>query len=249
MKRLEHKVALITGAAMGMGETEARLFAEHGASLIITDINKGELDKIAQELIDKGTKVLSLKHDVSSEQDWIRVATEAEKAFGKIDILVNNAGVLSSAGVEATSLNEWNKVISVNQTGTWLGMKYIVPLMRKAGGGSIVNISSIYGLIGSGTSAAYQASKGAVRILSKTAAMEYAPEHIRVNTIFPGAIDTPMVSTAITDEALKGLLSLVPLNRIGKPLEIAFGVLYFASDESSYTTGAELVIDGGWTIP
>lgn len=249
MKRLDNKIALITGAAMGMGEAEARLFAEHGASLVITDIMKDELDKVARDLMDKGTKVLALEHDVSSEQDWIRVAQEAEKAFGKIDVLVNNAGIVDSTGVEATTLEKWTKIIAVNQTGTWLGMKYIVPLMKKAGAGSIINISSIYGLIGSGTSAAYQASKGAVRILSKTAAMEYAPDNIRVNTIFPGAIDTPMVASAVNAEAMKGLLNLVPLHRIGKPLEIAYGVLYFASDESSYTTGAELVIDGGWTIP
>ncbi len=249
MKRLEDKIALITGAAMGMGEAEARLFAEHGASLVITDINKVELEKVARELIAKGTKVLALEHDVSSEQDWIRVAGEAQKTFGKIDILVNNAGIVDSAGVEATTLEKWHKIIGVNQTGTWLGMKYIIPLLKKAGGGSIINISSVYGLIGGGNSAAYQASKGAVRILSKTAAMEYASANIRVNTIFPGAIDTPMVASAVDDEALKGLLSLVPLHRIGKPQEIAYGVLYFASDESSYTTGAELVIDGGWTIP
>lgn len=249
MKRLENKVALITGAAMGMGEAEARLFAEHGAALVITDINKDKLDEVAAELTAQGAKVLALKQDVALEQDWIEVAREADKAFGRIDILINNAGIVDSAGVEATTLEKWDIIIAVNQTGTWLGMKHIIPLMKKAGGGSIVNISSIYGLIGSGTSAAYQASKGAVRILSKTAAMEYAKDRIRVNTIFPGAIDTPMVASAVSEEALQGLLSLVPLGRIGTAKEIAYGALYLASDESSYTTGAELVIDGGWIIP
>lgn len=249
MQRLTNKVALITGAAMGMGEAEARLFAENGASLVLTDINKDALDKVAEELFKQGTKLIALKMDVSSEQDWILAAQEAEKAFGRIDVLVNNAGIVDVAGVEATTIEKWNKVISVNQTGTWLGMKHVIPLMKKAGGGSIINISSIYGLIGSGTSTAYQASKGAVRILSKTAAMEYAKDHIRINTIFPGAIDTPMVSAAMTEEALQGLLTLVPMHRIGKPIEIAYGALYFACEESSYTTGAELVIDGGWTIP
>jgi NAD(P)-dependent dehydrogenase (short-subunit alcohol dehydrogenase family) len=249
MNRLNNKVALITGAAMGMGEADARLFAQNGASLIITDINREKLDKLEAELTEQGIKVLALEHDVSSEQNWLRVVHEADKVFGKVDILVNNAGIVDIDGVEATTLEKWNKIIAVNQTGTWLGMKYIIPLMKSAGGGSIINISSIYGLIGSGTSAAYQASKGAVRILSKTAAMEYAKDNIRVNTIFPGAIETPMVAGALTDEALQGLLALVPLNRIGQAIEIAYAVLYFASDESTYTTGAELVIDGGWTIP
>ncbi|MCB5261397.1 MAG: glucose 1-dehydrogenase [Candidatus Cloacimonetes bacterium] len=249
MKRLENKVALITGAAKGMGKAEAQLFAQEGAKLIISDIDLENLTILEKELSAAGTQVIAIKHDVSSELDWAAVAKQAENAFGKVDILINNAGILGPDGIEATSLENWNKIIGVNQTGTWLGMKHIIPLMRKAGGGSIVNISSIYGLIGSGTSAAYQASKGAVRILSKTAAVEYAAEQIRVNTIFPGAIATPMVSEALTEEDLQGLLSAVPMKRIGKPIEVAYGALFLASIESSYITGAELVIDGGWTIP
>ena len=206
MKRLENKIALITGAAKGMGAEEAKLFAQEGASLIITDIDLEGLNKVEKELSRTGVKVISIKHDVSSESDWIMVAKEAKKAFGKVDILVNNAGILGSEGVEATTLGQWNTVIAVNQTGTWLGMKHIIPLMRKAGKGSIVNIASIYALIGSGNSAAYQASKGAVRILSKTAAVEYAAENIRVNTIFPGAIATPMVAKGRSEEDLQMLL-------------------------------------------
>ncbi|MDD3524563.1 MAG: SDR family NAD(P)-dependent oxidoreductase, partial [Candidatus Cloacimonetes bacterium] len=171
MKRLENKVALITGAANGMGEAEARLFAEHGASLVITDRDISKLNKLAEELTASGTKVLALEHDVSQEAEWIKVAESADKAFGKVDILINNAGIVSLEGVEATTIDLWDKIIAVNQTGTWLGMKHTIPLMRKAGKGSIVNIASVYALIGSGTSAAYQASKGAVRVLSKTAAM------------------------------------------------------------------------------
>lgn len=249
MKRLENKIALITGAAKGMGAEEAKLFAQEGASLIITDIDLEGLNKVEKELSRTGVKVISIKHDVSSESDWIMVAKEAKKAFGKVDILVNNAGILGSEGVEATTLGQWNTVIAVNQTGTWLGMKHIIPLMRKAGKGSIVNIASIYALIGSGNSAAYQASKGAVRILSKTAAVEYAAENIRVNTIFPGAIATPMVAEGLSEEDLQMLLTAVPMQRIGKPCEVAYGALFLASDESSYVTGAELVIDGGWTVP
>ncbi|HOD17870.1 MAG TPA: glucose 1-dehydrogenase [Candidatus Cloacimonadota bacterium] len=249
MNRLANKIALITGAAKGMGAEEARLFAAEGASLIITDVDQVNLEKVSAEISAKGTKVLALKHDVSSEEDWIRIAKEAEAAFGKVDILVNNAGILDSDGVEKTTVEKWNKVIAVNQTGPWLGMKHIVPLMRKAGGGSIVNISSVYALIGTGSSAAYQASKGAVRILSKTAAIEFVGQNIRVNAIMPGAIETPMVSGSIDETALKGLLSLVPMGRIGKPIEVAKVALFLASDDSSYMTGAEIVVDGGWSVP
>ena len=249
MKRLENKVALITGAANGMGEAEARLFAEHGASLVITDRDISKLNKLAEELTASGTKVLALEHDVSQEAEWIKAADSADKAFGKVDILINNAGIVSLEGVEATTIDLWDKIIAVNQTGTWLGMKHTIPLMRKAGKGSIVNIASVYALIGSGTSAAYQASKGAVRVLSKTAAMEYANQNIRVNSIYPGTILTPMVAAAVSDEALKGIVSKIPMGRAGSSLEVAWGALYLASDESSYVTGAELVIDGGWVVP
>lgn len=248
MKRLENKVALITGAAKGMGEADAILFAHEGASLILTDIDSENLDKVARKLIENGARVLAIRQDVSSEEDWELVARTAEKEFGRVDILINNAGIVMMEGVEATTMEIWEKVIAVNLTGTWLGMKHIVPLMRNAGGGSIVNIASIYGLIGSGTSAAYQSAKGAVRVLSKTTAMEFAPYNIRVNTIFPGAIATPMTA-AVDPEAMEAFMSLIPMGRMGTATEIANAVLFLASDESSYTTGAELVIDGGWIIP
>lgn len=257
MLRLKDKVALITGAAKGMGETDAVLFAEEGASLILTDVDKENLDKVAEKLKATGTQVLALAVDVASEEDWKKVANEADKMFGRVDILVNNAGILRMEGVEAATKEQWDKIIAVNQTGTWLGIKYIVPLIRKAGGGSIVNLSSVYGLIGTGTSVAYQASKGAIRVISKTAAMEFAKDNIRVNTIFPGMIETSMIETGIEtgqsgEEAntmTEQFLKLIPMGRMGDPKEIANAVLYFASEESSYTTGAELVIDGGWTIP
>lgn len=248
MKRLQNKVALITGAAMGMGAEEARLFAQEGASLVLTDINMDKLTELSAELKGLGTDVLALRQNVASEEDWQNVARETEQKFGKLDILVNNAGTLDQAGVEATTTEVWERVIGVNQTGTWLGMKYSAPLLRKAGGGSIVNISSIYALIGSGTSAAYQASKGAVRVLSKTAAMEFVGQNIRVNTIFPGAIATPMTA-GVDQDMMKAFLNLIPMRRMGTAREIANAVLFLASDESSYMTGAELVVDGGWTIP
>jgi len=252
MNRLENKIALITGAAKGMGEADARLFASEGAALILTDIDKENLDRVAKDLAESGTKVLALRQDVSSEEDWIMVAREAKQTFGRVDILVNNAGIVKMEGIEATSREVWDKIIAVNQTGTWLGMKHIVPLMREAGGGSIVNINSVYGLIGSGTSAAYHASKGGMRVLSKTAAMEFAPYKIRVNTIFPGGVDTGIDTGQPSEQKqaqVEAFLKLIPLGRMGRPLEIANAVLFLASDESSYTTGAELVIDGGWTVP
>lgn len=248
MKRLDSKIALITGAAMGMGAEEARLFAQEGASLVITDIKLEKLLELADELKESDVDLLVLRQNVASEEDWQMVAREAEKKFGKVDILVNNAGIVEQSGVEATSKEVWDRIIGVNQTGTWLGMKYIAPLLRKAGGGSIVNISSIYALIGSGTSAAYQASKGAVRILSKTAAMEFVVQNIRVNTIFPGAIATPM-TTGVDQDLMKAIVNLIPMRRMGTAREIANAALFLASDESSYMTGAELVVDGGWTIP
>ncbi|MDD4224213.1 MAG: glucose 1-dehydrogenase [Candidatus Cloacimonetes bacterium] len=251
MNRLKDKIALITGAAKGMGAADAKLFAAEGASLILTDIDTDNLDKLAKELTDAGTKVLALRQDVSSEEDWKTLAKEVDKAFGRVDILVNNAGIVSLAGIEATDMKIWNRITGVNQTSVWLGMKYIVPLLRKAGGGSIVNIASIYGLIGSGTSAAYQAAKGAVRMLSKTAAVEFAPHKIRVNTIFPGAIATSIVPEDAGDQgaAAFDVTQLIPLRRIGESSEVAWAVLFLASDESSYITGAELVIDGGWIVP
>lgn len=249
MNRLKDKIAIITGAAKGMGESDAILFAQEGASLILTDVDTKNLNKLAERLSAQGTKVLALQHDVASEQGWKKVAAEAEKSFGKVDILVNNAGIFNIAGVEATDLELWNKIISVNLTGAWLGMKYTVPLMRKAGAGSIVNIASVYGIIGTGTSAAYQAAKGAIRTLSKTAAVEFAPHKIRVNNISPGVIETPLLAGIGGEEVKQQLINIIPQKRMGKPEEAAYGVLYFASDESSYVTGAELVIDGGWIVP
>ncbi len=249
MNRLKDKIAIITGAAKGMGESDAILFAQEGASLILTDVDTKNLNKLAERLSAQGTKVLALQHDVASEQGWKKVAAEAEKSFGKVDILVNNAGIFNIAGVEATDLELWNKIISVNLTGAWLGMKYTVPLMRKAGAGSIVNIASVYGIIGTGTSAAYQAAKGAIRTLSKTAAVEFAPHKIRVNNISPGVIETPLLAGIGGEEVKQQLINIIPQKRMGKPEEVAYGVLYFASDESSYVTGAELVIDGGWIVP
>lgn len=245
--RLEGKVALISGAARGQGAAEARLFAREGAKVVIGDVLDADLKGVADELAAAGLPVESLHLDVTSEEDWAAAVALAEKSFGGLHVLVNNAGVLSVGGIESTTREEWDRVIAINETGVWLGMKAAVPAIRRSGGGSIVNISSIYGLIGSGGSAAYQATKGAVRLLTKTAAVEYAPEGIRVNSVHPGIIETPMVTQGLPTEAASQLIAATPLGRMGKPEEVAAGVLFLASDESSFVTGSELVIDGGYT--
>lgn len=245
--RLSGTVALITGAARGQGAAEARLFAKNGARLVISDVQESALAKLGEELRGEGHDVIDIPLDVTAPEQWSTAVQEAETQFGRLDVVVNNAGLLSMAGVEDTELDAWNQIVAVNQTGTWLGMKAAVPALRRAGAGSIVNISSIFGLIGSGGAAAYQATKGAVRILTKTAAVQYAAESIRVNSVHPGVIATPMIDEELPQEALDGLLQGTPMKRAGNPEEVAACALFLASDESSYVTGAELVVDGGFT--
>ena len=247
--RLEGKVALISGGARGLGATEARLFVEQGANVVLGDILDEQALHLADDL-NRGAdsqRVLYAHLDVTKADDWEDAVSTAEREFGRLDVLVNNAGVLSMAGVEDETEEGWQRVVDVNQKGVWLGMKAAVGAMRRAGGGSIINTSSLYALIGSGAAAAYQASKGAVRILSKTAAVQYAPENIRVNSVYPGIATTPMVEQGIPEEGRQGIASLSLLKREAKPEEIAYGVLFLASDEASYVVGAELVIDGGYS--
>ena len=245
--RLTGKVALITGAARGMGAAEARLFVNEGAKVVLADVLDGEGRQIAEELNRaRAGHAIYLHLDVTKATDWDNAVTVAERTFGSLNILVNNAGILSLAGVEMTTEAEWQRVVDVNQKGVWLGMKAAAPALRRAGVGSIVNISSIYGLIGSGGSAAYHGTKGAVRILSKTAAAEFAPANIRVNSVHPGIITTPMVEP-LAGELRERVASAGCIKREGRPDEVAYGVLFLASDEASYVTGAELVIDGGYT--
>jgi NAD(P)-dependent dehydrogenase (short-subunit alcohol dehydrogenase family) len=230
-----------------MGAAEARLFAREGAKVVIGDVLDAELKGVAEELKKGGLAVEAVHLDVTSEKEWLAAVALAESRFGGLHVLVNNAGIVSAGGVESTTREEWDRVVAVNQTGVWLGMKTAIPAIRRSGGGSVVNISSIYGLIGSGGYAAYHGTKGAVRILTKTAALEYAKVGIRVNSIHPGIIETPMVTEALTEEARAQVLGATPLGRMGKPEEVAFGALYLACDESSFVTGSELVIDGGYT--
>ena len=244
--RLAGKVALISGAARGMGESEARLFAREGARVVLGDILEDQGRAAVENIAQQGGTATFVPLDVTHEQDWQRAVETAEQTYGRLDILVNNAGIVRMAPLDETSLEAWNEVIDVNQTGVFLGVKHAVPAMRRAGGGSIVNISSIAGLIGLPNIPAYQASKGAVRLLTKNAAVQYATDKIRVNSVHPGRIETPMTAP-LAPERREMLLRLTPLGRDGTAEEVAYGVLYLASDESSYVTGTELVIDGGYT--
>ena len=244
--RLTGKVALISGAARGQGEAEARMFVNEGAAVVLGDILVAEGEKVASNIRSSGGQATFVKLDVTQEGDWQHAVAQAVQTYGKLNILVNNAGIFPIEGVEATSMELWNRVIAINQTGVWLGMKAAVPAMRKAGGGSIVNISSIAGIMGSGMAAAYHGTKGAVRLLTKTAAIEYAKDGIRINSVHPGGVDTVMLDV-LNREGKQAATGAHPLGRLATAEDIAYGVLYLASDEASFVTGAELVIDGGYT--
>jgi cyclopentanol dehydrogenase len=201
---------------------------------------------VARDILQQGGFATYMHLDVTKETDWQHAVQTAEQTYGMLNVIVNNAGIVRMAPLDETSIEAWNEVIAVNQTGVFLGMKYAVPALRRAGGGSIINISSIAGLVGLPNIPAYQASKGAVRLLTKHAAIQYAQDKIRVNSIHPGRIETPMTAP-LNPERRAMVLRSTPLGREGKPEEVAYGVLYLASDESSFVTGTELVIDGGYT--
>lgn len=246
--RLDGKVALISGGARGMGAEEAKLFAREGAKVVIGDILEAEGKQTEAEVNEIGGDCLFVRLDVTNEADWKAAVGAAVARFGKLDILVNNAGIFRGAKVEDTSTEEWDQVMDINAKGVFLGTKVAIPEMRKAGGGSIVNISSVAGLVGNPFISAYNASKGAVRIFTKSTAVQYAKEGIRANSIHPGVIETPMTQDVVNEPDFKEFrLSANPISRLGQPADIAYGVLYLASDEASFVTGSELVIDGGWT--
>ncbi len=246
--RLEGKVALISGAAKGMGAVEARLFAAEGAKVAIGDILEDEGRKLEAEIAGSGGEALFVKLDVTSEEAWMKAVADVVARFGRLDILVNNAGIYRLARVEDTTEEGWDTVLDVNAKGVFLGTKTAIPAMRSSGGGSIINISSIAGLIGSPQSSAYNASKGAVRLLTKATAIQYASEGIRVNSVHPGPIATEMLDLVFPDQdMLESRMAQIPIGRMGTADDVANGVLFLASDDSSYMTGSELVIDGGFT--
>ena len=254
--RLENKVAIITGAAagvdgqlMGFGGAAARMFAQEGAKVVLTDIKVDMGEATAAQIRENGGDVFFMAHDVTDEQRWQEVIAETVARYVKLDVLVNNAGTGARLTVEETSVADWQGQMDVHAKGVFLGTKIAIPEMRKSGGGSIINISSIYGLVGSGTSTAYHAAKGASRLFTKSAAIQYAGENIRVNSVHPGYCWTPLTDSSYSREEGRREWSLdrIPIGRLGNADDIAHGIVYLASDESSFVTGAELVIDGGTT--
>ena len=244
--RLEGKVALISGGARGMGAEEALMFAREGAKVVIGDVLDGEGREVAAQI--PGGQAIFVRLDVTKEADWQRAVSMAEEVYKRLDILVNNAGVSATGGIEDTTVEEWDRVMEVNAKGVFLGTKHAIPAMQRSGGGSIINISSQLGIVAmSESSPQYIASKGAVRLLTKSTAIQYAADGIRCNSVHPGPIVTPMTEGRRSDDAVRELMeSRIPLGRYGEAIDVAYGVLYLASDEASFVTGSELVIDGGW---
>ncbi|MGM8365932.1 SDR family NAD(P)-dependent oxidoreductase [Virgibacillus sp. W0181] len=250
MKRLSGKVAIITGAASGQGAAEARLFAKEGAKVIATDLQVELLKTVVTDINNEyGEVAIALRHDVTVVTDWENTVSKAITNFGKIDILVNNAGIGGEEGFASfddVDLESFNKFLKVNTTSNFIGIKHVAPEMKKVGSGSIINISSVAGIIGGGAGVHYTTSKGANRLLAKGAAMELAQFNIRVNSVHPGYIDTPMVSVVTEDEeSITEIKKGIPLGYLGTAEDVAQTVLFLASDESRYITGTKIIIDGG----
>ena len=257
--RLEGKVALISGGSRGQGAAEARLFAREGAAVVIGDILNEEGMKVEAEIRELGGRATYVHLNVTEPEQWESAVSRAVSEYGKLDVLVNNAGVgaidvggLGAPKIDGTDAEIWDKIMDVNSTGVFLGTRAAIPAMRAAGGGSIINISSIAGLVGvghnSGASAAYSSSKGSVRLLTKATAVQHGHERIRCNSVHPGFIETPMTQSLMSQAGFREqAAAMAPLNCIGSVDDVAYGVLFLASDESSFITGSEVVIDGGVT--
>jgi NAD(P)-dependent dehydrogenase (short-subunit alcohol dehydrogenase family) len=247
MRRLEGRVALVTGAASGIGKAIAERLSSEGAAVVLTDI-QDELGELAtKNIVASGGRAVYVHHDVTSEGDWDIAVASADEAFGRLDILVNNAGMGDLKTIEDTTLEEYERTVAVDQTGVFLGMKVAAKLLKQSGNGSVINISSIFGTSGGfGGSPAYHAAKGAVRTLTKNIALHWADQGVRVNSVHPGFIQTPILEQAEGTEIEAGMVALTPMGRLGQPEEIAAGVAYLASDDASFVTGLELYIDGGF---
>tara|TARA_B100000029_G_scaffold484961_1_gene537769 strand:- start:236 stop:988 length:753 start_codon:yes stop_codon:yes gene_type:complete len=247
--RLEGKVALITGGANGMGAEEARLFAREGAKVAIADVREEDGKKVEAEIAEAGGQATFIPLDVSDEDQWVKAVSQVVSHFGKLDILVNNAGISGSGEKDFGSTEAWDRLMDINAKGVFLGMKHAIPEMEKAGGGSIVNISSISGFVGqSYVHPGYNASKGAVRLVTKAAAVQHAKSGIRVNSVHPGSMPAMLTSGPRGDAgSQEARLAAIPMGREGRLIEVANAVLFMASDEASYITGTELLVDGGFT--
>jgi NAD(P)-dependent dehydrogenase (short-subunit alcohol dehydrogenase family) len=246
--RLAGKVALISGAASGMGQSEAVIFAKEGARVIVADVLEAEGKQVADKIVSGGGQARFVKLDVTSEAEWDAATKAAVSAFGKLDVLVNNAGISGTFDADMLSTTAWDSLMNVNAKGVFLGMKSVIPSMQKAGRGAIVNISSISGFVGqTGVHMGYNASKGAVRIMTKTAAVQFAKDGIRVNSVHPGFLPPMRTSKTSADPEWRAkMLKAVPMKREGRVEEVAHAVLFLASDEASYITGTEIVVDGGY---
>jgi 3alpha(or 20beta)-hydroxysteroid dehydrogenase len=240
--RLNGRVAIVTGAARGMGASHARALVQEGARVVLTDVLEDEGSRMAKQL---GESALFVAHDVSSLADWERVVATAEREFGDVGILVNNAGIGFAGPIEDTTEADYRRVIDVNQVGVFLGMKSVLASMTRAGGGSIINISSVAGLTGQPNNLSYTASKWAITGMTRATAKEFAPRGIRVNSIHPGLVDTPILNSPNADEIIKAAAAFAALGRIGRPEEVSAVVLFLASDDSSFVTGSAYVVDGG----
>ena len=243
--RLKDKVAIVSGGAHGMGEAEARLFAREGAAVVIADLLTREGEAVAADIAASQGRARFIRADVTSETDWAHVISETIREFGRLDILVNNAGISGSAVGDHDDLAGWKKLLDINATGVFLGTKLAAAEMMKAGRGSIINISSIMGFVASADGhPGYSASKGAVRLYTKAAACKYGPHGVRVNSVHPGYMPPMLNATNASTRASK--IEATPLRRLGEPIDVAYGVLFLASDEASFVTGTELVVDGGF---
>ncbi|MFC1910586.1 glucose 1-dehydrogenase [Chloroflexota bacterium] len=252
MNRVSGKVIIVTGAASGLGKAIAILLAKEGAKLIATDVSEVQGRTVVEEIKRSGGIAAFIRQDVAQESEWEKVIETTLRDCGRLDVLVNCAGVFVASSIADLTLEQWRWLMSINLDGVFLGIKYAAEAMRKTNGGSIINMSSAGGIVGTSDSSAYNASKGGVRLLSKAAAIEFSKRghdyNIRVNSVHPGVVETPMTAPLINDP-LGGadMKKWVPVGHFGEPVDVAYGVLYLASDESRFVTGSELVIDGGWT--
>jgi len=254
MDRVKDKVAIVTGAASGIGRATAQLLAQEGAKVVVTtDTNIAGAEETVTNIKSAGGEAIFVQQDITNESDWKTVIDRTLKTYGRLDVLVNNAGIMIAKEIENTSLEEWRHVMKINLDGVFLGTKYGIGAMKKSGGGSIINMSSVLGLVGNfDLTSAYSASKGGIRLFTKAAAVECSKSgldyNIRVNSVHPGVIETPMAAPVFTNEEFRKAMERDhPIGRLGNPMDVAYGILYLASDESSFITGTELIIDGGWT--